>query len=75
MPSGQAIKLRDQQYMKKWDQFTEKWLKVVYYIFYPFAWKSFAKLLKEKKKNQVNGMTSNKKLPFTSQIDVMTILF
>lgn len=34
MPSGQVIKLEDQQYMKKErDQFAEKRLKVVYYIF------------------------------------------
>lgn len=39
VPSGQAIKLEDQQYMtKEWDQFAEKWLEVVYYIFYLFCW-------------------------------------
>lgn len=48
VPSGQVIKLEDQQYMKKeQDQFTEKCLKAVYYIFYLFfAGRSFAKSLK-----------------------------
>lgn len=55
VPSGQVIKLEDQQYMKKeQDQFTEKWLKAVYYIFYLFFFlfffpdRSFTKSLKER---------------------------
>lgn len=60
VPSGQVIKLEDQQYMKKeLDQFTEKWLKAVYYIFclFFFFWEIICQIIKGK--NQVNGMTSN----------------
>lgn len=62
-PSGQAIRLEDQQYMKQErDQFAEKRLKVVYYIFYLFfffGWEITHRIIKRKTKWTGQPATKN----------------